>query len=74
MFFANPPRLPVTFTIRESTIKLAAELDIDIQAVCENALRAAVARRFQEVNAESIEYWNAWVEEHGLPLERYRQF
>lgn len=31
-------------------------------------------RRWLEENAEAIRSWNAWVEEHGLPLEEYRMF
>ncbi len=25
-------------------------------------------------NAEAVEEWNTYVAEHGLPLEKYRQF
>lgn len=32
------------------------------------------ARRWRAENAEAIKAWNAWVEEHGLPLEEYRMF
>jgi hypothetical protein len=31
-------------------------------------------RKWLEENAEAIKAWNAWVEEHGLPLEEYRMF
>jgi len=31
-------------------------------------------RLFKMENAEAFASMNAWVEEHGLPLEKYRQF
>ena len=31
-------------------------------------------RKWREENAEAISAWNAWVEENGLPLEKYRMF
>ena len=32
----------------------------------------AAKRRWQEENREAIEQWNAWTEEHGLLLAKYR--
>lgn len=74
MSLANPPRAPVSFEAKALTVDLAAELGVDVQSVCENALRAEVSRRFKEENREAFESMNKWVEQHGLPLERYRQF
>ena len=74
MSIANPQRIPVTFYAKVATVELAAELGIDVQAVCEGALRAEVARCYAEVNRDAIESINKWVEANGLPLERYRQF
>lgn len=31
-------------------------------------------RQWLEENAEAIKSWNEWVQEHGLPLEKYRLF
>lgn len=31
-------------------------------------------RKWREENAEAIKAWNAWVDENGLPLEKYRMF
>lgn len=31
-------------------------------------------QQFKRENAEAFASMNAWVEEHGLPLEQYRQF
>ena len=31
------------------------------------------ARRWMDENREAIEAWDAWVEEHGLPMADLRQ-
>lgn len=74
MSLANPPRMSVSFEAKALTVELAAELGVDIQSICENALRAEVARRFKEENRAAAEAWNGWVEQNGLPLEKYRMF
>jgi antitoxin CcdA len=56
----------------------AKALDINLSRACEAGLVAALReerkRRWQEENRAAAEAWNAWTEENGLPLERYRQF
>lgn len=32
------------------------------------------ARQWLNENAEAIASWNAWVEQHGLPLDEHRLF
>ncbi len=59
-------------------IEEARRLNINISKACEQGLEREVAKtraeQWQEENRGAIEYWNAWVEEHGLPLAEYRQF
>lgn len=71
---ANPPRVPVTFHAKKTTVEAAAELGVDIEAICEHALREEVGRRWREANREAMESTNRWIEQHGLPLDRYREF
>lgn len=56
----------------------AKRLGLDPGRIAEDALRSAVAdekaRRWAEENREAIEAHNAWVEEHGLILAKYRMF
>lgn len=40
----------------------------------ERAVRQARAVHWQEENRAALEAYNAYVAEHGLPLDRYRQF
>ena len=56
----------------------ALALGLDADAIAAKALRDAVQaekeRRWLAENAAAIEAHNAWVEEHGVPLSRYRMF
>jgi len=56
----------------------ARDLDIDVSRVAEKGLAAAVKaereRRWRLENAEAIRAENEYIEKHGLPLAKYRQF
>ena len=73
-----PFRRPTNISLDSAMIEDAKELGINISRACEQGLseeiRAERNRRWKEENREAIEGWNAWVEEHGLPLERFRLF
>ena len=36
--------------------------------------RSKRAQEWLDENREALDSWNAWVEEHGLPLAKYRLF
>lgn len=56
----------------------ARELGINISRAAEKGLlseiKAERERRWREENAEAIAAANEYVEKHGLPLAKYRQF
>ncbi|HEY5820048.1 MAG TPA: type II toxin-antitoxin system CcdA family antitoxin [Mesorhizobium sp.] len=56
----------------------AKGLDINISRVAEEGIARAVseerARLWKIENREAIDFWNGYIEEHGLPLEEFRQF
>ena len=56
----------------------AKTLGINISQSAEAGIAAAVTKKREELwleeNASAIESSNAFVEEHGLPLARHRQF
>ena len=56
----------------------AASMGIDPAAIAETALKKAIsdekARRWAAENAEAIAAHNRYIEEHGLPLAKYRMF
>ena len=78
---SDPPD-PVQSTEVALPTRLLAEaraLGINVEAACVRGLSESVkkteqSRRWAEENREAIAAHNAWVEENGLPLERYRMF
>lgn len=75
----NPVRRKSTnVSLDPALVEEARGLGVNVSRACEAGLTAELreARRKQwvEENRESIEGWNAWVAEHGLPLAKYRQF
>jgi antitoxin CcdA len=68
------PNIPLT----ERVLSEAKSADIDVSQAAEAGLVGAMADRHAErwlkENAETIESYNAYVEQHGLPLEKYRRF
>ena len=71
-------RRPTNISLDSAMIEEAKELGINISRACEQGLseeiRAERNRRWKEENREAIEASNAYVAEHGLPLEKYRLF
>ena len=75
---ATGKRKPVNLSLDTGIVAAAREHGINLSQVSEaairNATKAELERRWQEENKASFAYWNNWVEEHGLPLEKYRLF
>ncbi len=65
-------------TIDPALLDEARSLNINLSATFEASLRDAVrarkAAKWLEENRAAIQSSNEWVEQHGLPLEKYRQF
>ena len=68
----------VTMSISAEVIETAKAHGLNVSAVSEEALRkaGAEARRaaWLEENREALAERDAWIEEHGLPLEKERLF
>lgn len=75
---ARPARRPANLSLDAALVAEAKALGVNLSAACEGGLAAAVkqarAARWREENADAIEAYNQYVEEHGLPLEALRQF
>ncbi|WBH15253.1 type II toxin-antitoxin system CcdA family antitoxin [Sphingomonas radiodurans] len=75
---ASGKRKSVNLSIDTGVVSAAREAGINLSQVSEAALRVAAKRalevRWREEHREWIEANNAWVDEHGLPLEKYRLF
>ncbi len=71
-------RKATNVSLSETLVAEAKQLNVNVSQACEQGLAQAVAKtraeRWVEENREAIEYWNRYVDEHGLPLARYRQF
>jgi post-segregation antitoxin (ccd killing protein) len=65
-------------SLDQPTAQQARALGLDPEAIAtraiNDAIRAEKTRRWQAENREAIEAHNRYVEEHGLPLARYRMF
>jgi antitoxin CcdA len=59
-------------------IEEARKLDINISQACEKGLAAEVRKALEDQwiteNWEAIQSSNAYVDQYGLPLAKYRQF
>ncbi|MEI9852987.1 MAG: type II toxin-antitoxin system CcdA family antitoxin [Sphingomonas sp.] len=71
-------RKAVNLSLDTGVVAAARDAGLNLSQVCEAALRDASKKQrehaWQEENREAIEAWNAWVEEHGIPLAEFRQF
>ncbi|MBC7154504.1 MAG: type II toxin-antitoxin system CcdA family antitoxin [Rhodobacteraceae bacterium] len=83
MRMIRPQKAPMTkratnLTIDPVLLDEARALNINLSATFEASLRDAVRARkaaaWLEENRAAIQSSNDWVEKHGLPLEKYRQF
>lgn len=74
----TPPRKPTNLSLDGELLKEARALGINVSRSAEAGIAEAVKRHKQQQwlqeNAAALASSNAYVEEHGLPLARYRQF
>jgi antitoxin CcdA len=71
---ATAPKAEGPPALSEKLLDEALRLKVDIAGRTEDQVRHAVREAWIEENREAIEASNAWVEKHGLPLAKYRQF
>ncbi|MFK4448355.1 post-segregation antitoxin (ccd killing protein) [Caballeronia udeis] len=73
---AGGPKRAMNVELAESLLAEASDLGIDVSQAAEAGLARAVddrrAELWQKENTQAIESSNAYVEQHGLPLEKYR--
>lgn len=71
-------RRPANVSIRAQLLAEAKALDVNISRAAERGLEAAIAERraslWLQENREALESSNAFVEQHGLPLAKHRNF
>ncbi len=71
-------RRPTNVTLPDSLLLEAKTLKINVSQACERGLAAEVAtakrEKWLQENRAAMDNWNAYVEQHGLPLAAFRQF
>lgn len=77
-FDPDAPKKPTNLSINASLLEAAKQMKINVSKACERGLQMQIAeiqaRQWQKENAEAMESSNAYVDAHGLPLARFRQF
>lgn len=71
-------RKSTNLSLDASLLQEAKALKVNLSRAAERGVRAAVAEArtaaWQAENAPALESSNSYVEAHGLPLDRHRQF
>lgn len=72
------PKRAANVSIRQDVLATAKALKINLSQAAERGILEAVkekqAEQWAEDNRAALESSNAYVEAHGLPLEKYRRF
>jgi antitoxin CcdA len=75
---SSPLKKATNLSFDRDLLQEAQGLGINLSRAAEAGVRGAVRRAkaaaWERENAQAIASSNAWIEAHGLPLERYRQF
>ncbi len=75
---SSPVRKPTNLTLDSNLLSDAKALNVNLSRAAEEGVRAAVTKAREEQwraeNAAALESSNTFVDKHGLPLGRYRQF
>ena len=71
-------RKPTNLSLDTSLLAEAKELKVNLSRAAEEGVRRAVAlakaEQWKAVNAAALRSSNSYVDKHGLPLDRFRQF
>lgn len=71
-------RKPTNLSLDADLLRQAKALKVNLSRAAEDGVRVAVsvakAQQWKAENASAIRSSNTYVEKHGLPLDRYRQF
>jgi antitoxin CcdA len=72
------PKKPTNLTLDQGLLSEARAFGVNLSQAAEAGLRRAVgdakAATWQRENAAALDASNAWVDQHGLPLAKYRPF
>jgi antitoxin CcdA len=71
-------KTPTNLSLRIDLVQRAKALGLNLSEVVESALETAIRKaeqaRWLAENKDAIDYYNAFIEEHGIFGEEFRQF
>ena len=71
-------KTPTNLSLRSDLVQRAKALGLNlsevVQGALEKAIREAEQARWLAENEEAIDYYNSFIEEHGMFGEEFRQF
>jgi antitoxin CcdA len=71
-------KTPTNLSLRSDLVQRAKALGLNlsevVQSALEKAIREAEQARWLAENKDAIDYYNAFIEEHGMFGEEFRQF
>lgn len=71
------PKKPTNVSLNAELVEEAKKLGINVSEACQGGLAAEVKKAreaaWKEENRAAIESWNAYIREHGMPYDEYRQ-
>lgn len=74
----SAPKKPTNLTLDQGLLREARSFGVNLSQAAEAGLRRAVsdakAEAWKRENAAALDTSNEWLEQHGLPLEKYRPF
>jgi antitoxin CcdA len=74
----SAPKKPTNLTLDQRLLSEARSFGVNLSQAAEAGLRRAVkdakSAAWRRENAKAMADSNRWVEENGLPLEKYRRF
>ena len=78
MHAQSVPKKPTNLSLDQRLLSEARSFGVNLSQAAEAGLRDAVqkakAEAWKRENAKALQSSNRWVEENGLPLDKYRPF
>ena len=75
---SSAPKRATNVSLNVELLDEAKKLGVNVSRACERGLALQIAeiraQRWLDENREAIDSSNAFVEKHGLPLAKHRQF
>lgn len=75
---ANAPKRATNVSLNQEKLALAKTLKVNVSNAAEHGLELAIKKKLADQwlqeNKAALDSSNEYVEKHGLPLAKYRQF